>query len=133
MKGTEIHEHSVQPISHLPTRNQTPAHGVGWDFSTGNFTHSIRFGYMKFQNHIADAVTGNPGVYNPGADAGIAIRIGPAGVATRFGPSRLAPQATFQGNYQIKYDGSHLLGSHVLRYGSHSIESAEEGSRRSTA
>jgi len=105
---------TYQPFTN---RNQTPSHGVGWDFSTGNFTHSIRFGYMKFQNHIADAVTGNPGVYNPGADAGIAIRIGPAGVVTRFGPSRLAPQATFQGNYQIKYDGSHLIGSHVLRYG----------------
>jgi hypothetical protein len=111
---TRAYLSTYQPFTN---RNQTPAHGVGWDFSTGTFTHSVRFGYEKFQNHIADAVTGNPGVYNPGAAGGVAIRIGPAGVVTRFGPSRLAPQATFQGNYQLKYDGSHLLGSHILRYG----------------
>jgi Carboxypeptidase regulatory-like domain len=111
---TRAYGSTYQPFTN---RNQTPAHGVGWDFSTGNFTHSVRFGYEKFQNHIADAVTGNPGIYNPGAPGGIAIRVGPAGVVTRFGPSRLAPQATFQGNYQLKYDGSHLIGSHVLRYG----------------
>jgi hypothetical protein len=105
---------TYQPFAN---RDNTPAHGVGWDFSTGQFNHSFRFGYLKFQNHIADAVTGNPGIYNPGAPAGIAIRVGPPETVTRFGPSRLAPQATFQSNYQIKYDGSRLLGSHILRYG----------------
>jgi Carboxypeptidase regulatory-like domain/TonB dependent receptor len=100
-------------------RNQTPAHTVGADFTTGNYTHSIRFGFFKFQNHIADAVLGNAGIFNPGAAAAfpVDIRIGPAGVAERFGPSRLAPQATFQANHQIKYDGSHLWGKHILRYG----------------
>ncbi len=98
-------------------RDQTPSHGVGWDFVSGSFTHSVRFGYMKFQNHIADDVLGNPGVYNPAGNIPVDIRIGPAGVVTRFGPSRLAPQATFQGSYQIKYDGSKLSGSHMFRYG----------------
>ena len=45
------------------------------------------------------------------------IRIGPAGVTTRFGPSRLAPQATFQGSHQIKYDGSKVFGKHTVRFG----------------
>jgi hypothetical protein len=98
-------------------RDQTPSHGVGWNFVSGSFTHSIRFGYMKFQNHIADAVLGNPGVFDPAGSLPVDIRIGPAGVVTRFGPSRLAPQATFQGSHQIKYDGSKLSGSHMIRYG----------------
>ena len=98
-------------------RDQTPSHGVGWNFVNGSFTHSIRFGYMKFQNHIQDAVLGNPGVFDPAGNIPVDIRIGPAGVVTRFGPSRLAPQATFQGSYQIKYDGSKLSGSHMIRYG----------------
>jgi hypothetical protein len=98
-------------------RDQTPSHGVGWDFVSGTFTHSVRFGYMKFQNHIADAVLGNSGVFDPAGSVPVDIRIGPAGVVTRFGPSRLAPQATFQGSYQIKYDGSKLSGSHMFRYG----------------
>jgi hypothetical protein len=105
---------TYQPFAN---RNNTPVHGVGWDFRTGDFNHSVRFGYLRFQNHIADAVLGNPGVYNPSPDIPVAVRIGPAGVETRFGPSRLAPQATFQTNHQIKYDGSRLIGSHILRYG----------------
>ena len=47
----------------------------------------------------------------------MAVRIGPAGVVARFGPSRLAPQATFQSNKEIKYDGTKVQGSHILRYG----------------
>jgi hypothetical protein len=106
---------TYQPFAN---RDNTPAHGLGLDFSTGSFTHSIRFGYLKFQNHIADAVATNPGVFWPARGlADISIRIGPAGVVTRFGPSRLAPQATYQSNKQIKYDGSRVLGSHILRYG----------------
>jgi hypothetical protein len=89
---------TYQPFTN---RDNTPSHGAGVDFTTGSFTHSIRYGFLKFQNHITDAVEGNPGVFNPGAPAYIAIRIGPAGVVTRFGPSRLAPQATFQSNNQI--------------------------------
>jgi len=98
-------------------RDNTPAHGIGWDYSSGNFAHSIRFGYLKFQNHIADAVLGNAGVFNPAGDVPVAIRIGGATVVARFGPSRLAPQATFQSNKEIKYDGTWIRGSHVLRYG----------------
>ena len=37
------------------TRNQV----VGVDFNTGSFSHSIRFSYLKFQNQIVDATTGN--------------------------------------------------------------------------
>ena len=106
---------TYQPFTN---RDNTPAHGVGFDFQTGGFQHSIRFGYLKFQNGIVDAVSNNPGVFWPARGlANIAVRIGPAGVVTRFGPSRLAPQETFQSNKQIKYDGSKLVGSHILRYG----------------
>jgi hypothetical protein len=105
---------TYQPFAN---RDNTPAHGVGWDYTSGHFTHSVRFGYLKFENHIADAVLGNGGLYNPAGDIPVAIRIGPAGVSSRFGPSRLAPQATFQTNKQIKYDGSVVHGSHIFRYG----------------
>ncbi len=98
-------------------RDNTPAHGLGWDYSSGNFTHSIRFGYLKFQNHIADAVLGNAGVFDPAGNIPVAIRIGGASVTARFGPSRLAPQATFQSNKEIKYDGTKVQGSHILRFG----------------
>ncbi|MFL6439317.1 MAG: carboxypeptidase regulatory-like domain-containing protein [Terriglobales bacterium] len=90
--------------------NNTPAHAAGLDFNTGSFTHSIRFGYTKFQNHIGDA-TGGGGL--PVPIPGAQVRVS----SYRAGANPLAPQATFQSNKQIKYDGSKLLGSHILRYG----------------
>jgi hypothetical protein len=92
--------------------NETPSHVVGADFNTGNYTHSIRFGYTKMRNNITDAVLGSS-IYSPGGDVGISISSG----AFRTGPSYLAPQATIQENRQIKYDGSRIKGSHIFRYG----------------
>ena len=46
---------SFQPFANV---NHARDHVAGVDFNTGNFTHSIRFGYTKFQNGITDAVTG---------------------------------------------------------------------------
>ncbi|HWR17382.1 MAG TPA: carboxypeptidase regulatory-like domain-containing protein [Terriglobales bacterium] len=105
---------TYQPFSN---KNNTPSHGVGADFSTGNYIHSIRYGYLHFHNQIADAVNGNPSVYNPLAEWGIAGRIGGFGTPMRFGPNRLAPQETIQRNHQIKYDGSRLWKNHLFRYG----------------
>jgi carboxypeptidase family protein len=92
------------------SKNYTKVHAVGADFSTGEFTHSVRFGYLNFQNNIEDAVRGTS---LPFANFPISINIGP--LAT--GPSLLAPQATRQSNYQFKYDGSKVIGPHIIRYG----------------
>jgi hypothetical protein len=115
VSDTRAYGATYQPFAN---RSQTPAHGVGFDFATAGITHSVRFGFLKFQNHIADAVT-TTGVFNPASAVGanIAIRNGGAGTVTRFGPSRLAPQATFQSNYSLKYDGSKLYKSHIFRFG----------------
>lgn len=102
---------TYQPFAN---RDNTPAHGIGWDYSNGNFTHSVRFGYLKFQNHIADAVIGSS-VYDPAGSVPVAIHIGSG--AMRFGPSRLAPQSTFQSNKELKYDGTWIHGKHIFRYG----------------
>jgi len=102
-------------------RNNTPVHALGFDFSTGSFSHSIRFGYTKFRNGIADAVTGSS-IFNPAPE--IELEIGPPfgfctipGYAFCSGPNILAPQKTFQSNKQIRYDGSKVYRSHTFRYG----------------
>ena len=109
--------------SYQPFANQdnTPGHLVGADFNTGSFTHQIRFSYTKFQNRIGDAVTGSS-ILNPAP--GIALAIGSStscltGGADAFcsGPNILAPQATYQSNKQVKYDGSKNFRSHIFRYG----------------
>jgi hypothetical protein len=109
---------SFQPFANV---NHTPVHAVGLDFNTGGYTHSIRIGYTKFRNAIADAVTGS-GIFNPAPNLELAIGTDPdcltAG-ADFFcsGPNFLAPQQTYQSDHQFKYDGSKALGSHILRYG----------------
>ena len=84
------------------TRN----HVVGMDFNTGTFTHSIRFSFLKFQNQIVDATTGNSAL--PFDNLGAEIFMGATGLVA--GPNPLAPQSTPQSDHQLKYDGSRILG-----------------------
>ena len=39
------------------------------------------------------------------------------GPGLNTGANLLAPQTTAQSNYQIKYDGTKTVGSHIIRYG----------------
>jgi hypothetical protein len=109
---------SFQPFANV---NHARDHVVGADFNTGSFTHSIRFGYTKFQNGIADAVAGSS-IFNPAPGIELAIGGDPncltAG-ADDFcsGPNFLAPQATVQSDHQIKYDGSKSYKNHLFRFG----------------
>ena len=91
------------------TRN----HVLGVDFKTGDFIHTIRFSYLKFQNQIVDATIGNSAL--PLNNLGAQIVMGSTGLAA--GPNFLAPQSTAQSDLESKYDGNKITGSHVIRYG----------------
>ncbi|HLW87954.1 MAG TPA: carboxypeptidase regulatory-like domain-containing protein [Terriglobales bacterium] len=109
---------SFQPFAN---NNHTPVQAFGLDFSTGGFTHSIRFGYTKFRNQITDAVGGS-NIFNPAPNLELAIGSDPTCLTAGAdffcsGPSYLAPQQTYQSNFQFKYDGSKAIGAHILRYG----------------
>jgi Carboxypeptidase regulatory-like domain/TonB dependent receptor len=94
-------------------KNYTRAHVAGADFtSSGGFTHSIRFEYLKFINNLGDVVLGSD---LPFANFPVSINIAAFSLFT--GPNFLAPQQTYQTDRQIKYDGSKLFGAHILRYG----------------
>jgi Carboxypeptidase regulatory-like domain len=109
---------SFQPFANV---NHSRNHIVGADFNTGSFTHSIRFGYSKFQNGITDAVIGSS-IFNPGGAIELAIGADPNCLTAGLddfcsGPNFLAPQATFQTDHQIKYDGSKPFKNHIFRFG----------------
>jgi hypothetical protein len=89
----------------------TRQHVAGFDFSSGSFTHSIRFSYLKFQNQIVDSTLNNNSL--PFCCTGLEISAGSFFV----GPNLLAPQSTPQSNHEIKYDGSKIYHSHTFRYG----------------
>jgi hypothetical protein len=109
---------SFQPFANV---NHARGHVVGVDFNAGSFTNSIRFGYTKFQNGIADAVTGSS-IFDPAP--GIELAIGGDSFCLTAGlddfcsgPNFLAPQETMQSDHQIKYDGSKPFRNHILRFG----------------
>jgi Carboxypeptidase regulatory-like domain len=94
-------------------KNYTRTQVIGADFTTkGNLTHSFRFEYLKFINNLSDTVLGSD---LPFANFPVSLNFTSFGFLT--GPNFLAPQQTFQTDRQLKYDGSKLLGSHILRYG----------------
>ncbi len=92
-------------------RDNTPGIAGGADFVTGKFTHSIRASYEKFHNLIGDAT--GPSVYV--AQPGALIEYDAQGLYT--GPNGLAPQATYQSDKQLRYDGTWTKGRHTLTYG----------------
>jgi hypothetical protein len=99
-------------FSFFANKNRTQNHVAGTDFTTGAFTHSFRFEYLKFVNNIADAVRGSGA---PLSDEPVSLIFPNNGLAT--GPSLDAPQRTIQSDHQVKYDGSRVWGAHILRYG----------------
>jgi hypothetical protein len=91
----------------------TNSHIVGANVSGTNLTHAFRFGYTNFNNNITSSeLDGFPFTRGPGGTP-IQINVGDLS----FGPNVLAPQQTYQDNWQGKYDGSWVKGSHVFRFG----------------
>ncbi len=99
-------------FSFFANKDISREHVLGADWSSGNWTHSVRFQYLKFQNSITDAVRGSS---EPFANFPVSMDFFVSGLAT--GPSPNAPQATPQSDHQIKYDGSRVWGSHIFRFG----------------
>ena len=93
-------------------KDNTPSDAVGWDYTHGNWSHSIRFGYLKFHNQLVDGTQG-ANFYNPLPRDGVQF----FDTNFFFGPNLLAPQGTYQSDKQIKYDGSKIWGKHIVRFG----------------
>ena len=94
-------------------RDNTPGYAFGADFANGHFTHSFHGSYEKFHNQIVDKTSGNNSIYN--GIPGLAFYYKAQNLYS--GPNDNAPQATFQSDKQVRYDGSWTKGSHNVRYG----------------
>lgn len=104
------------PYALFENQDNVPAIVGGGDFVTGRFTHSIRFGYLKFINNIfggANAL-GNS-VYNPSAVVGVPFEM--IGAVYAGSGNEDAPQKTYQSSKQFRYDGTWTKGSHSIKYG----------------
>lgn len=99
-------------------RSHAQDHLAGFDLTTGKFTHSFRFEFLRFANQISGATAG----YDP--EPGLELAIGgdafcltPGADFFCSGPNFLAPQVTQQHDLEFKYDGSTIRGRHLIRYG----------------
>lgn len=104
--------------------NNTATNALGVDFNTGLYSHSFRFEYLKLRSAVSDATGQLSGIDNP--IPGLGINLGATtegncalsdGGSYCAGPSWLAPQRTIQSDKLARYDGSRIMGSHLIRYG----------------
>ncbi len=91
----------------------TNTHVVGANILGSRFTHSFRFGLVNFNNRIQSQELSGFGFTRTSQGIPVQINVGDISV----GPNGLAPQETYQDNYQFKYDGGAVFGNHVIRYG----------------
>src|SRR5215510_6364734 len=91
----------------------TNVHAVGFDYTQSRATHSYRFGYVNFNNQIASQEFSQFKFPRTGDGVPYFLGVG----QYQQGPNGLAPQQTYQDNFQNKYDGSYTAGNHTLRYG----------------
>jgi hypothetical protein len=99
-------------ISPFQNIDWTNVHTFGLDIAGGKVTHSIRFGYVNFNNRIESQQLSTP---FPTTPQGIPYQLNINDLS--IGPNSLAPQQTYQDNKQFKYDGSYVRGNHTLRFG----------------
>jgi hypothetical protein len=100
-------------ISPFQTINWTNTVALGVDVNKAHMTHSYRFGYLNFNNRIESQELTFKFLRTPN-NIPYALSVGPSGT---FGPNNLAPQATYQDNWQNSYEGSWFKGRHSVRFG----------------
>jgi Carboxypeptidase regulatory-like domain len=105
----------LNPYSLYENQDNVPALVGGADFTTGKFTHSVRFGYIKFINALHDGTAAlGSSIYNPSSLFGFPVEF-VGGIDA--GGNENAPQKTFQSSKQFRYDGTWTKGSHNIKYG----------------
>jgi len=117
---------AASSLQALRNATHTPSHTLGYDFTRGVYTHSIRFQYLRMRNGVGSDTAAIPaGVNNPVPGLGINIGAPDEGNCALSGgtgaycggASPFAPAVTIQSNYQFRYDGSRVWADHVLRFG----------------
>jgi len=100
-------------FSAFANKNSANAHVIGWDYTKGSWTHSVRGSFVKFVNGIVDA---NSAAGTPQPPEPVQVNITGLGGFV-YGPNANAPQATYQQNKQVKYDASWTHGKHTIQFG----------------
>jgi hypothetical protein len=109
-------------LSPLSNRNNTNQTALGFDTLTARMTHSIRFGYLNYQNYAVDARKRIPGLPQTVDPAGrpLLVAFGPFGYfsgSPEIGANWWLPGWMLQHDDEFRYDGILPFGRHSLRWG----------------
>jgi Carboxypeptidase regulatory-like domain len=111
--GSDVSSFGGDNFQPLKSSDNTWGNAVGFDFTRGQYVHSLRFAYDHYSNKIVDVVGGSA-IVDPAA--GVSLNFtGASGFAS--GPNPQAPQQTKQDSKQARYDGTRTWGSHTFRFG----------------
>ena len=99
-------------VSPFQTLNWATTQTVGFDYTQSRMTHSYRFGYVNFNNQI---LSQELAFKFPKTPNGIPYLLTVGSYSA--GPNTLAPQATYQDNWQNSYEGTFIWGKHTTRFG----------------
>src|SRR5262249_13208363 len=94
------------PISPFQNIDRTNFHVVGLTAGFAHWTHNIRYGYNKFNNHIDSSQLSTPFPTFNGQQYQLNIQ------NVSAGPNGLAPQQTLQENNQVSYEGTYQWKAH---------------------
>jgi hypothetical protein len=104
------------PYALFANQDNVPAMVGGADFTSGKFTHSIRYGYLKFINHLVSGASQlGSSIYNPSTTLGFPVEL-IGGIYAGSG-NEDAPQDTYQSSKQFRYDGTWTKGAHSIKFG----------------
>jgi len=115
---------SFSSAQDLHSDNNVLTGALGVDFNAGAYVHSLRFEYLNQRSSVNDATSALTGIANPIPGLGLNIGAGTdgncelsQGGAYCGGPGWLGPQRDIQSDYAGRYDGTRVLGSHIIRFG----------------
>jgi len=103
------------------SKTNSPANALGFDFTSGEFVHSLRFEYLRFKDTLSQPSlpSGTPTIF-PGPTINIgggAMSQCDTGSLYCAGPSRFAAAQTQQSDLQFRYDGSRVWNAHIFHAG----------------
>ena len=103
---------SGAPASPSQLVNWTNTSTVGVDFASARTTHTYRFGYVNFNDHVQSRELDSKFPRAPGGTP-YHLAVG----SYDAGPDLATPQTTYQDNFQNSYEGSLVVNRHTLRFG----------------
>ena len=107
---------SLSPAGNTSRANQS---ATGVDVTHRRFAHSVRFGYLNYDNVYSNGqsrIPGLPATLDP-AGRPLLVNFGEGAGNAAVGPFLNLPGQRYQDTKEVRYDGGYSFGRHAMRWG----------------